>query len=306
MSASTITKSAIVPKPRRWAFRYSLRSLFVLCTLCAIVAAFVGRDVVKFRNEYQRSLEQAQLAEKLGFHVRWYRVFRPWAVRTFAPPEYARRADVENRSTTIAPPNSSAPLIFVHDKLPALSAFIRHPDTTALPLEYSDLTDDDLLLLPATSKVNFIHLDKTRIGPRGLEWCTRFENLEFLLIGDGPTSDASLAVAAKCQRLKSLYVFNAPITDDGLKHLRRLPQLSELSLSGCRRIGAPGIRHLLELQLVTLNLSFTTIGDDSIPALGEMKSLKTLDLKGTKISREQRPKLQPMLPNTRINWGRDD
>ena len=74
---------------------------------------------------------------------------------------------------------------------------------------------------------------------------------------------------------------NRNVTNEGLKHLRLLPQLTGLNLSSCS-ITNSGLEHLRELpRLASLNLSFCNkLTDAALKTLEAMKRLTYVDLQG--------------------------
>src|SRR5262249_31057981 len=74
------------------------------------------------------------------------------------------------------------------------------------------------------------------------------------------------------------------ITDAGLDHLETLPELTELSFSGCRRLTDDGLRRLAPLtQLVRLVIAYAPFSDAGLDALAGMEKLEILGLQGTRV-----------------------
>jgi hypothetical protein len=98
----------------------------------------------------------------------------------------------------------------------------------------------------------------------------------------------------------TLDVSEAPITDQGMKHLGLLRNLRELHLIGTK-ITDDGVKFLVAIpRLNALTLSGTEVSDGSISYLIKMKSLQFLQLYGTKISPKGIAKLKKAFPRMRI------
>jgi Leucine-rich repeat (LRR) protein len=103
-------------------------------------------------------------------------------------------------------------------------------------------------------------------------------------LSSGRVNDAALAGLPAFTRLRKLTVSNAGISDEGLTHLKRLGQLRELNLSGCRSLTDRGLAHLARLTgLRSLELGYTAITNAGLAHLAGMKDLRKLSLNTTKV-----------------------
>lgn len=130
-----------------------------------------------------------------------------------------------------------------------------------------------------------------------------------VIFSNMPLKDGDLAFLDGLTALNHLAIVDAPITDEGLKHLRGLLNLSDLELvddekvtdAGCAslrgltalyhlslngdRIGDAGLEQLEGLTgMSILDLQFTKVTDAGLGHLREMKALTWLLLHGTKVS----------------------
>lgn len=97
-------------------------------------------------------------------------------------------------------------------------------------------------------------------------------------------SDAALEEIGKCSSLQELTVSKAPITDDGIRHLRNLAHLKYLSLSGTS-ITDNGVKHLRTLkELQSISLYETQITDTSATYLAELRCLTSVNLSHTTVT----------------------
>jgi hypothetical protein len=130
-------------------------------------------------------------------------------------------------------------------------------------------------------------------SPGGAKTFGRFRDLDALvewlaahpglgLAAEGQVTDATLAEIASVGALRSLDLSGSrALTDDGLTHLSRLPELEHLNLGGTTISGA-GLRVLRTLPaLRSLSLAWTGVSDDSLKALAACERLERVDLVGT-------------------------
>ena len=75
--------------------------------------------------------------------------------------------------------------------------------------------------------------------------------------------------------LEELVANETSISDAGLAHVRVLPKLRSLRLSGTA-VSDAGTQHLLELPLVLLDLSGTHVSDAGLECLSGIRSLQEL------------------------------
>ena len=98
----------------------------------------------------------------------------------------------------------------------------------------------------------------------------------------GQMTDATLERISHLDHLMTLDLGGSKgLSDDGLRHLARLPRLRHLNLAGCP-ITDRGLEVLRRLPaLETLNLAWTAITDAGVASLAACEHLKKVDLGGT-------------------------
>ncbi len=119
----------------------------------------------------------------------------------------------------------------------------------------------------------------------GLKEVKNLKGLEELhLSGDHKITDKGLAVLAG-MNLKSLYLPNKVMTDEGLKnYLAALAPTDTLSL-GFWNFGDEGLKAVAQIKgLRVLNLNNTKITDEQLKIIGGMKDLKELRLSATPVT----------------------
>lgn len=97
----------------------------------------------------------------------------------------------------------------------------------------------------------------------------------------------------------AISLIGTEITDDGLAHIGRLEELSDLDLTGSN-ISRAGLLHLRGLSLTSLDLSHTGISDESVVVLSGFVRLKYLDISFTKITPSGEEQLRSALPNCTV------
>jgi cell wall assembly regulator SMI1 len=139
-------------------------------------------------------------------------------------------------------------------------------------------------------------------------------------------TDRGLKVLTRLTGLTSLRIDQAPISGACLRHLKSLPRLADLSISGSENHGLTdaGLKHLPPLglehitldrtaisdcaiefikrqsALVSLDVAYTNLTDNSIDSLGTFSTLERLDLCGTYVSKAGVEKLQALLPDCHV------
>ena len=128
-----------------------------------------------------------------------------------------------------------------------------------------------------------------RIPPGGslkaLEHMAALPRLKMLVLPLTDAGDDDLAHLRGSAALEELILSgNHRITDEGLKHLRGLPNLKALYLTDVP-INGSGLKYLSGLEhLELLNLAFTQITDANLVNASGLKARKFLDMIGTQIS----------------------
>jgi hypothetical protein len=120
-------------------------------------------------------------------------------------------------------------------------------------------------------------------GDVELAQVAQFDRLESLDVRGANMTDAGMASLERLTRLRFLYLNDRPITDDMLVHLEALTGLEILSLNRTPVTDA-GLVHLKGLaRLRTLELTSTEVGDAGLASLKGLVSLGSLWLNRTKV-----------------------
>lgn len=128
-----------------------------------------------------------------------------------------------------------------------------------------------------------------------------------VILDDSPVSDNDLAKLKNLSGLKSLQLARTAITGAGFVHLRGLPELAELNVSGTKLtddslkelgslpklvtfqafktpIGDAGLAHLINLKLTKLAISTTQTTDRGLESVVQIPTLTSLDVSRTTIT----------------------
>ena len=178
-----------------------------------------------------------------------------------------------------------------------------------------------------------LNLRGTLISDETAASAAALPDLEFLDIADSIVGDFGVDALTAARKLKELSMGNTRISEAGFQSLRQFTTLSHLDLSG-KRHGSPskisqrGIEAIASLrQLRSLRLGHTSFPDKDLALLATMpgieelglefcpdvadgalqkligwKSLRRVDLHGTKVTAEGIAVLRQARPDLRVLW----
>ena len=151
---------------------------------------------------------------------------------------------------------------------------------TDLTIRFPGLTPAHIRALAGLPKLQSLTLEGTEVTEEVMKEVAALPKLTFLSLIDSNVTNAGLAHLSKS--LQWVYINKkSRVTDEGMKHLARLPELISLRLHGFP-LTAVGLRHLSVLpKLADLTLSGPTIGDEEIAALSGFPQLDRLGLNET-------------------------
>ena len=213
------------------------------------------------------------------------------------------------------------------------------PAIADLNLRYAEMiTDGGISALKNWKHLKRLDLEGTKITDGTLQHLSAMSSLETLNIGSVLVTDAGLEALTSLTNLRELTLGGNKLTDAGLQALRQLPRLTFLDLGGVQRedsglwsvsFSQPGLEAVATLKnLRQLRLDGTLIsardletikglsrvelldmrncvriGDDVIPILDAMRSLRSVDISGTKVTAAGLEKLRRAKPECRILRG---
>lgn len=180
-------------------------------------------------------------------------------------------------------------------------------DLHGLSIAHTGLDDDSLHDVSALHDLRALHLDHSRTTGRGLRWLShlntyylsaRFTDfsdegasalakmklLEVVDLSTTDVTDSSISYLAELPSLKSLAVWENPITSKAGDSLRHIESLRELHLGGTR-FGDEGIERICDLpELAILRLERTPVTDRSLRLLVGASRLTELSVSDTAIT----------------------
>ena len=203
-----------IPRPtRRW-FQFSLRTLLVFVTVCAIPCSWLA---VKLRN-VKREEAAAAAFEKAGGKVSWDEsALGPvWLRGVLGEHFFAHVILVELQGGHVTDSTLEPLDAMNHLQLLLLKA----PNVT-------DAGQERLQGLRELKKLGIVDADVTDAG---LEKIAELKELEYLNLYEAKVTDAGLGKLAGLNKLQTLVIDRANVTDAGLEHLHRMKQLKWIGL----------------------------------------------------------------------------
>ncbi len=181
-----------------------------------------------------------------------------------------------------------------------------------LQTNLAQITDNGLKPLAQLRKlrnVKFFHPGKSFSGA-GLVHLAELPNLDRLTVaGSFAFNDAGMAAVAKLTRLQEFRMWHAGPTQEGIKHLKALPNLKSLYLGQRLTYKPPAcpsdetIALLAELKsLEALQLDEARLTFGALQQLKRLPALKKLTLGGIEIAQEDIERLKKELPQVKIDW----
>jgi hypothetical protein len=154
-----------------------------------------------------------------------------------------------------------------------------------LYLRSDTISDDGLQYIGNLSELDRLGLCGVDVSDAGLVHLKGLTNLTGLWIVDTNISGTGLENLSELPGLDNLRIRAAPITDSGLGGLRALTRLRRLSLSDTRAVTDVGLSHVGKLpQLEWLMLVNVPVTDAGLAHLEQMPCLDNLDIRGTNIT----------------------
>jgi serine/threonine protein kinase len=182
------------------------------------------------------------------------------------------------------------------------------PHLLSLNLADTSVTDVGLLELGQLAKFETLTLDGLPVTGEGLEYlndCISLTNLSLQRCTAMNTREVS--AVCRIKTLRRLYLSGTEIDDGAIKNVcRELPELELLHLAVNKNCKIVPTAQILEpliamTKLADLDLSGnSSITDDCVPALGQMKQLLKLNISKTAITEDGFAQLKLLLPTTEI------
>jgi hypothetical protein len=191
---------AVPPHKLRW-YQYSLRSLLLFVTACAVVCSWLAVTI----QSQRRQAEAARAIEKLG----GYALSKPtWLGRLL-------RDDSLLTVTNVGLSDTKA----TDDELVRIEAL---GELKALWLTNTRITDAGLVHLQGLGRLETLGLDgATKITDVGLLHLQELTRLRCLVLIDTQVTDAGLVHLEGLSQLKELDLCGTNVSDEGVKKLQQ-------------------------------------------------------------------------------------
>lgn len=194
-------------------------------------------------------------------------------------------ADYEAKVKTLSQPESVQPLLLAleHPTEQTTSDYENIEASPADPQAIEALKAAQVVVLPIGTKSNLLSINFVNVEQVGLDELRLLEavpeQVVWLRLSNSTVTDEALKIIAQLPNLTKLYLNHTPITDAGLAHLLEL-------------------KHLSYLNLVATN---TTV--EGIAALATLPALRTLYLYKTQTSSADKQALIQLLENIEVDTG---
>lgn len=158
-------------------------------------------------------------------------------------------------------------------------------DLRELVLMGSNFDDEALRHLKPLRRLEVLRLGSTAVRGHGLRQLNETQSLKSIQLNWQKAGDDGLAGVSQFNQIVEIDVTDvASITDTGLAHLKNMPRLSRLLLSGTS-ISDRGLEHLKSLgTLEELRLHQTNVSDAGLLHLTELPRLRVLSLGDTRVT----------------------
>lgn len=185
------------------------------------------------------------------------------------------------------------------------AAVLNCTNATSLFLDGSGITDETLKKLAAFKQLNYVALEKTKVTGAGLEALSGLP-MKHVALQYCTLDEAAFKALGKMQALEELWLSDAKMQADWLKHLAGLPKLRELNLMSAALDDA-SVKHLLALPaLKELTANNTTLGDTGFQELLKHAPLQRLLVDSTKVTKEVYQKAKKDHPKRSFYFYRYD
>ncbi|WP_010582371.1 leucine-rich repeat domain-containing protein [Schlesneria paludicola] len=197
-----------------------------------------------------------------------------------------------------------------------------------LSISFAKISDDSAKLLGTLRSLEVLELRaQVEIHPKVLGEVFNLTSLKELTLSDRLADDPAMEELRRMPYLKTLTVRSVFVSDAGLASLRQVKSLRNLRILLGPKVTEEGVRHLSELDLADLDITYLNVTDkelkslrkfkglkglrlvsaakvtdEAVPFLSELSELKRLDIADAKLSKAGIGQLERALPNCKIAY----
>lgn len=164
-------------------------------------------------------------------------------------------------------------------------------------------TDDLLVKLAKLPEIGAIRLDDaTKCTEKGFTALKELPDLQKLMLGRCPLTDAKAAALGGLRTLDLLHVGESRLTDAGLAGMKKLTNLKSLDLLDAPLTDKSAAVLVGFKKLEELNLAGTKVTDKGVVELAALAGLKTLKVNNTAVTRKGIDAIEKALPKLIVRW----
>lgn len=150
--------------------------------------------------------------------------------------------------------------------------------------DFVELTDEMLQPLTVFSRLEELHLGRTKITGRVFDAFPPLRELRVLILDETAFDDHGMEKLGESIWMQRLDLSSTKVTGQGLRELHRMKSLRDLSLYSTQ-VGDEDLAFLDALpQLRNLNFGLTRVTDASAQRIAQLQQLEVLHLGGTEIT----------------------
>ncbi len=147
----------------------------------------------------------------------------------------------------------------------------------AIDFDSCRLRLEDVESLKPLEYLEELKITRTRVDTHILEAVAKLTPLKRLSLLRTDATDVGMVYLSQSPQLQELDLILTNVTDEGLGALRRLRTLTTIRLS--TKMKGSGLRYLAEFPVLrTVDLSGAGVDNDSLKWLGDIKSLREIDM----------------------------
>jgi hypothetical protein len=250
---SPIVDQAAKPKSKRRRFQYSLRTLLIFVTLCAIPCSWFGVKLQQARKQRHAVEELKKFGCRVAYDLEIVEIGQEFLQKKSKAPQWLQNL---------------LGVDFFSDVTMVSQGELQIYNNTAI-------TDAGMVQLREFPHLQLVSLLEAPVSDAGLENLQELKELKDIRIWaleyKGHITDAGLAHLKGLTQLMHLSLFGHQIEGDGLENLKGMSRLESIYLQ-YNKITDAGIAHLKGLK----NLKKLTFTDDRITDAG-LKDLKQMN-----------------------------